>query len=345
MLPQFWLSDDRGLVDGRPGGTGSRRRRSASADGETTATLLVSGCAPPMPSIWRGSGLPMIAQQQVVALGGVGRQVVGQEVGALGGAAAHQHAAHAVVVVRAPLGTGAASGPAPRRVSRRSPRPTRTARRACRAAAAARTGPGPARPRGRLSRGVFASFGRARRGRLDRRPGRQRGARRPRRRRRRRSTSPGADTLAAEDDGHVDRAGGGLDRALRGHGRGPDGEAHRAQFGDVAHAGVDDQAADAAACSAVANSSPNIPSVRGEVVVTTRMSPAPHCSTAAWIIRLSPGQHSTVTAVPAIRAPGWIGRGLRAERGRCGPCASCTVATPKPASASTSAASAPSAGW
>ena len=29
-------------------------------EGETTATLQVSGCAPPMPSICRGSGLPMI---------------------------------------------------------------------------------------------------------------------------------------------------------------------------------------------------------------------------------------------------------------------------------------------
>ena len=58
--------------------------------------------------------------------------------------------------------------------------------------------------------------------------------------------------------------------------------------------------------SAVANSSPNIPSVDGEVVVTTRMSPSPHCSTAAWIIRLSPGQDSTVTAVPAMRVPCWL---------------------------------------
>src|ERR1700730_18143798 len=29
------------------------------ADGPTTATLDVSGCAPPTPSIWRGSGVPM----------------------------------------------------------------------------------------------------------------------------------------------------------------------------------------------------------------------------------------------------------------------------------------------
>ncbi|AKJ15142.1 hypothetical protein ABB07_35305 [Streptomyces incarnatus] len=91
--------------------------------------------------------------------------------------------------------------------------------------------------------------------------------------------------------------------------------------------------------SAVANSSPNIPSVDGEVVVTTRMSPAPHCSTAAWIIRLSPGQDSTVTAVPATRTPCWTGRS-RAGRSRVRSMASCTVATPYPARASTSFASA-----
>ena len=56
-------------------------------------------------------------------------------------------------------------------------------------------------------------------------------------------------------------------------------------------------------CSDVPSSSPNAPSVFGDVVVTTRMSPGRHCSTAAWIIRLSPGQHRTVTAVPPVRAP------------------------------------------
>ena len=60
--------------------------------------------------------------------------------------------------------------------------------------------------------------------------------------------------------------------------------------------------------SAVANSSPNSPSVEGEFVATTRTSPGRHCSTATWIIRLSPGQHSTVTAVPPMRAPGQAGR-------------------------------------
>ena len=43
-------------------------------------------------------------------------------------------------------------------------------------------------------------------------------------------------------------------------------------------------------------------------MATTSTSPGRHCSTATWIIRLSPGQHSTVTAVPPIRAPGQAGR-------------------------------------
>ena len=33
-------------------------------DGDTIATLDVSGCAPPMPSIWRGSGVPMIRRSR-----------------------------------------------------------------------------------------------------------------------------------------------------------------------------------------------------------------------------------------------------------------------------------------
>lgn len=79
--------------------------------------------------------------------------------------------------------------------------------------------------------------------------------------------------------------------------------------------------------SAVANSSPNRPSVHGEVVVTTRTSPSPHCSTAAWIIRLSPGQLSTVTAVPATRTPCWTGR-IPGPSSPVRPMASLTVATP-----------------
>ena len=58
--------------------------------------------------------------------------------------------------------------------------------------------------------------------------------------------------------------------------------------------------------SAVANSSPNSPSVDGEFVATTRTSPGRHCSTATWIIRLSPGpaQHRHRGAADARARPG-----------------------------------------
>jgi 4-hydroxy-4-methyl-2-oxoglutarate aldolase len=58
------------------------------------------------------------------------------------------------------------------------------------------------------------------------------------------------------------------------------------------------------AVSDVASSSPNMPSVLSVVQPTTRTSPFWHCSTATWIIQLSPGCASTVTALPAIAAPG-----------------------------------------
>ena len=41
-----------------------------------------------------------------------------------------------------------------------------------------------------------------------------------------------------------------------------------------------------------------MPSVLSAVQPTTRISPGLHCSTATWIIQLSPGCTSTVTAVP-----------------------------------------------
>ena len=58
------------------------------------------------------------------------------------------------------------------------------------------------------------------------------------------------------------------------------------------------------ATSDVASSSPNMPSVESDSVVTTSTSPGWHTSIAAWIIRLSPDWHSTVTAGPATRAAG-----------------------------------------
>ncbi len=50
---------------------------------------------------------------------------------------------------------------------------------------------------------------------------------------------------------------------------------------------------------------PNAESVVG---TTTSTSPSPACSIAAWTMRLSPGAQETVTAVPEIDAPCWIGR-------------------------------------
>ncbi len=71
--------------------------------------------------------------------------------------------------------------------------------------------------------------------------------------------------------------------------------------------------------------------IDGEKVVTTMMSPGRQHSTAAWIIRLSPAWHSTVTALPAMRAPRWIGR-ISGRSRPCGrPIASCTVDTPSAA--------------
>src|SRR6185295_52964 len=54
----------------------------------------------------------------------------------------------------------------------------------------------------------------------------------------------------------------------------------------------------------VASNSPNIPCVDSNVVATTKTSPGSQTSTAAWIIRLSPAGHNTVTAEPATRADG-----------------------------------------
>src|ERR1035437_2446703 len=52
------------------------------------------------------------------------------------------------------------------------------------------------------------------------------------------------------------------------------------------------------------SNSPNMPSSDSEVVATTKTSPGATTSMAAWIIRLSPGWHHTVTALPDKRALG-----------------------------------------
>ena len=55
-------------------------------------TLLVSGCAPPRPSIWRLSGEPITASSTWSRVGDVGGQVGGLEERAARGAAAHEQA-------------------------------------------------------------------------------------------------------------------------------------------------------------------------------------------------------------------------------------------------------------
>ena len=57
------------------------------------------------------------------------------------------------------------------------------------------------------------------------------------------------------------------------------------------------------AISEVARRSPKYPSLEGAIVPTTSTSPACASSTATWIIQLSPGGTSTVTAEPAAAAP------------------------------------------
>ena len=92
--------------------------------------------------------------------------------------------------------------------------------------------------------------------------------------------------------------------------------------------------------SEVASSSPNAPSLLGDVVVMTMMSPGLACSTAAWIIRLSPGQHSTVSAVPGDARALLVRPDARARGSRCGRSPRARWRRRTPASLSTSARSA-----
>ena len=225
----------------RPAGTGSRRRRRRASERETTATLLVSGSAPPMPSIWRGSGEPMTASRTGVARGRVGGQV------------ARRGSRRPSTCRRASQCRGLPSEhrhlrQLRSRVDERSPLPR--AWRACRRC----------RGRARRPRGARASSP----------PCASRvcaASRAPRRRLARGTTHDavvvgddhvaGLIDRAGADDRHVHRAEGLLDRALRGDRPRPDREAHLGQVAHVAHAGVDDQAAHAARHRAsVASSSP-----------------------------------------------------------------------------------------
>ena len=76
----------------RPAGTDSRRRHRPASTREMTATLLVSGCAPPMPSIWRASGEPIAASSTRRAAARSAGRSSREEIEALRRAAAHQRA-------------------------------------------------------------------------------------------------------------------------------------------------------------------------------------------------------------------------------------------------------------
>src|SRR5215813_3130351 len=82
------------------------------------------------------------------------------------------------------------------------------------------------------------------------------------------------------------------------------------------------------ALSEVARSSPNPPSLFSLEQATTRMSPFFSTSQATWIIQLSPGWQSAVTALPAACAPRHTGR-MYGCISPVRPCASCTVSTPR----------------
>ena len=73
MLPQLGVVSTSGLSTPT-----WQNRKSMSQSGrverETIATLLVSGCAPPSPSIWRASGEPITASsRRSRAAGSAGR--------------------------------------------------------------------------------------------------------------------------------------------------------------------------------------------------------------------------------------------------------------------------------
>ena len=72
----------------------------------------------------------------------------------------------------------------------------------------------------------------------------------------------------------------------------------------IAAAGLDDQAAHAARLQRGGQQFAKVTVVKRDVGATTSTSPAWHCSTATWIIQLSPGGTLTVTAVPEIWVPG-----------------------------------------
>jgi hypothetical protein len=141
----------------------------------------------------------------------------------------------------------------------------------------------------------------------------------------------GVDQRAGADRRPVHIAEGFLHRRLGEIRLGPDWKAHLLQHRRIAHAGVDDQSAHTPRQQRnLASGSPKYRSSQGLVGATTSTSPAVHCSTATWIIQLSPGATSQVTAEPAISTGRQVVHRWEASW-PMRPRASCTVATPYPA--------------
>jgi hypothetical protein len=258
----------------------------------TTATFEVSGSAPPMPSIWRGSGVPMIAHQEGVA---ILRQCV-EEIAPLRGPAAHPHDPN-------PSAIGAPRMPAHVRGVHRCDAaqtsvsdirsPSRPAVRACRTC---RDPSSPAARRWRLassasrarafsstSVGLFP---------LDHADPVIVGQ----------TTSPGSTAAPAQTTGTLTEpsvsltvpcAEIALDQTGKPISRGP----------HIAHARVDDQPAQPARLRRGGQKSPKYPASEGEVGASTRTSPGLICSMATCTIQLSQGGARIVTADPPIARP------------------------------------------
>ena len=115
----------------------------------------------------------------------------------------------------------------------------------------------------------------------------------------------GMNELAGADDRHVDRAERFLDRALGGNRLGPDREAH---FRSVPPRRGSRPRSPARARRAPPASRPairrNSRCRRARWARPPARRPRWHCSTATWSIQLSAGGIDTVTALPAILAPG-----------------------------------------
>src|SRR5690606_1651295 len=237
---------------------------------------------------------PHDAQQQVVPLGRVGRQVVRQEVGALGRAAAHQHAAQSAAhgsrssecSTYSEYSTYSMPSAGRRARSPYRSRPSSPRRNASRVAASF------------ASRALAASTASAtaRRG-THRTPSSSA-----------RIASPGRTTWPPIVTGTFTEPGVAFTVPWALTAADHTGKPIACSSATSRTPASITRPRTPLCCRAVANSSPNIPSVDGDVVATTSTSPGRHCSTATWIIRLSPGHDSTVTAVPPIRDPRCTGR-------------------------------------